>query len=55
MNNQQEMHLALPVSLAQGICNYLASRPWSEVHEAMAALKALQPIPPVVQEEAPKA
>lgn len=57
MSNPKEMHLAIPVSLAQAIGNYLATRPWSEVQEAMTLLQRLQPIPeqPVVEEEAPKA
>jgi hypothetical protein len=55
MNNQTEMHLAIPASLAQAIGNYLASRPWSEVHEAMEALKRLQPIPVAAEEVVPEA
>lgn len=51
---QNEPLLLIPVSLAQGIGNYLAQKPWAEVHQAMEALQALKPAPvpePVAQPE----
>lgn len=37
--------LSIPKDLAQAVVNYLATRPYQEVHQFMPALLSLQPIP----------
>lgn len=43
--SEQPQNLIIPTTLAEAIVQYLAQRPYIEVHKLIAALQQLQPAP----------
>lgn len=55
MNNEQTKQLVIDLKTAEAVVNYLATRPYVEVFQLIAAMQQLQPLPapePVVKEQA---